>query len=256
MVNRDFKGVWIPKHIWLDSQLTMIEKGILTEIDSLDMGEDGCWASNEYLAKFCQCSECKVSLAITKLAKLGYIRVESFDGRRRKIKSSHLLFKDQPFKKSKADFEKVKESNTRIRPKNNLENNTLSRKSASSVIPEDFENFYGAYPRKVGKQSALKAWKALKPDAGLIKTILSDVELRTRTEWKGQDIHYIPYPATYLNQRRWEDETEPTERKGRETSKEGWKNPALDYEQRDYKAIGKDREGKILDLETGEWVEP
>ena len=34
--NRDFKGVWIPKDIWLNENLTMLEKVILIEIDSLD----------------------------------------------------------------------------------------------------------------------------------------------------------------------------------------------------------------------------
>lgn len=84
--NRDFKGVWIPKELWLNENLTMLEKIILVEIDSLD-NEDHCIAGNEYLAEFCQCSEWKVSNAIKKLEELGYIEVISFDGRHRKIKS-------------------------------------------------------------------------------------------------------------------------------------------------------------------------
>ena len=233
MAERDFKGVWIPRHVWLDENLTMLDKGILTEIDSLDMGEDGCWASNEYLAKFCGCSECKVSLAISKLVQLGYIRIESFDGRRRKIKSCLLLFKDEPFKKSKADFEKVKESNTSNNPRNKPINSN-TRRSAKSEIPEDFSRFYAAYPRKVSKPAALKAWRALKADAALADRIIADVKRRCDTEWKGQAIQYIPHPSTYLNQRRWEDETAPTERK--EATHRGIDpkdNPALDYAQRE-----------------------
>ena len=53
-VNRDFKGVWIPREVWLDSRLSMLDKGILAEIDSLDMSDSGCFASNEHLADFCQ----------------------------------------------------------------------------------------------------------------------------------------------------------------------------------------------------------
>lgn len=85
-MERDFKGVWIPKEIWLNTALTATEKFILTEIDSLD-NEKGCTASNEYLAEFCQCGITKVSTAITKLIKLGYIEIVSFDGRIRIIKS-------------------------------------------------------------------------------------------------------------------------------------------------------------------------
>ena len=49
--NRDFKGVWIPKEIWLNTDLSIIEKVLLVEIDSLDNSDRGCFASNEYLAK-------------------------------------------------------------------------------------------------------------------------------------------------------------------------------------------------------------
>jgi hypothetical protein len=44
-MNRDFKGVWIPKDVWLDHNLTWMEKLLLVEIDSLD-AEKGCFASN------------------------------------------------------------------------------------------------------------------------------------------------------------------------------------------------------------------
>lgn len=121
-MTRDFKGVWIPREVWLDSRLSMLEKGILTEIDSLDSSEDGCWASNEYIAKFCQCSEWKVSTAITKLIDLGYLRILSFDGRTRKLKSCLGFSQRQTCEKPKADFGKPQASNI----KNNTRNNTKS----------------------------------------------------------------------------------------------------------------------------------
>ena len=85
---RDFKGVWIPREIWLDDRLNALDKVILVEIDSLDSLERGCWASNKHIAEFCQCSESKVSQTITKLSRLGYLSVISFDGRQREIKSN------------------------------------------------------------------------------------------------------------------------------------------------------------------------
>lgn len=126
---RDFKGVWIPREIWLDDRLNALDKVILTEIDSLDSSEKGCWASNKYIAEFCQCSESKVSQTITKLTKLGYLRVVSFDGRQREIKSniamglkncetdsqkqkgSLLNFNRQNNKNCEADSQKIRESN-------------------------------------------------------------------------------------------------------------------------------------------------
>lgn len=85
-LERDFKGIYIPKEVWLDEQLTPLEKFILADISSLD-GESGCSASNEYLAKFCQCSVTKVSNAINKLIKLNYLYVESFNGKVRILRS-------------------------------------------------------------------------------------------------------------------------------------------------------------------------
>ena len=96
MEQRDFKGVWISKEVWLDERLNALEKIILVEIDSLDCEESGCYASNEYLATFCQCSLTKVSLGIKKLITLGYIYVVSFDGRTRLLKSKQKKNERQP----------------------------------------------------------------------------------------------------------------------------------------------------------------
>lgn len=109
---RDFKGVWIPKAVWLDDRLTALDKIILVEIDSLDNGERGCFASNKYIADFCQCSETKVSKSISDLIKYGYLFVQSFDGRQRELKSRLTENAKQPCKKYKADKQKIQESNT------------------------------------------------------------------------------------------------------------------------------------------------
>lgn len=85
---RQFKGIWIPKEIWLDDNLSALDKVILAEIDSLDDENNGCYASNQYIADFCKCSESKVSKTISTLKKQGYIYVQNFDGRKRYIKSN------------------------------------------------------------------------------------------------------------------------------------------------------------------------
>lgn len=109
---RDFKGVWIPKRVFLDERLNAIEKIILIEIDSLDAEDsEGCYASNEYLANFCKCSMTKVSTSISKLIKLGYLYVSKNDGRKRYLKSRLSNSESQDFKKSEPDLPKMKESN-------------------------------------------------------------------------------------------------------------------------------------------------
>lgn len=109
-MSRDFKGIWIPKNVWLDERLNALDKCILMEIDSLD-NEKGCYASNLYLAEFCQCSQTKVSTTISRLKEYGYIQIEEFDGRKRKIRSSLSNFKRQTLKNKKADVKKIKDNN-------------------------------------------------------------------------------------------------------------------------------------------------
>lgn len=74
-MKRDFKGVWIPKEIWLEKNLTLQEKCFFVEIDSLD-NEDGCFASNQYFAEHFGISTVRVSEVINALVRKGYITSE------------------------------------------------------------------------------------------------------------------------------------------------------------------------------------
>lgn len=65
----------------------------------------------------------------------------------------------------------------------------------------EFESFYSSYPRKVAKPQAKKAWSKNKC---VLAEVLPALEQHKKT-WK--DPQFVPYPATWLNQRRWEDET-------------------------------------------------
>lgn len=121
MADRDFKGVWIPKTVWLDDRLTALDKVILTEVDSLDQGERGCYASNKHIAEFCQCGEWKVSTSISKLIELGYLYVQKFDGRQREIKSRLGDFKIQTCENHKADLGNPRESNTETNTSTNTD---------------------------------------------------------------------------------------------------------------------------------------
>ena len=139
-MERDFKGIWIPKEIWLDERLNALDKIILCEINSLD-GDEGCFASNQYLAEFCQCSEVKVSKSISLLIDLGYVVVEKFDGRKRFLKTclvnntKHINNTKQPCKKYKADLKKIQHNNI----DNNIDNNNTT-KGVLEKTPERFGN--------------------------------------------------------------------------------------------------------------------
>jgi hypothetical protein len=107
-----------------------------------------------------------------------------------------------------------------------------------------FEDFWAVYPRKVSKQSAIKAWSGGKCSK-IADTIISDVQKRIGTEWNVAEMQFIPHPTTYLHQRRWEDETPPQERI--ERGGKPVNNPALGYQQREYK--DEDFDGLFINLD-------
>lgn len=126
-VKRDFKGVWIPREVWLDKRLSALDKVILTEIDSLDQGGNGCYASNQHLAEFCQCSERKVSDAVTKLIKCGYVSVASFDGRKRTLRSNLSNVRGRLEKSARQDSK-----NCEAESQNLLQSNTYRKTSTNT----------------------------------------------------------------------------------------------------------------------------
>lgn len=138
--NRDFKGVWIPKEVWLNKDLSIIEKCLLVEIDSLDNGEKGCFASNEYLATFFNLSESRMANIISDLKKRGFINQIYFDGRLRglRIVKSEVWFTEN----NKADAVKTVKQNTRKRE----HNNTMS-KTINNTINKDIENEFSHFSK-------------------------------------------------------------------------------------------------------------
>lgn len=69
------------------------------------------------------------------------------------------------------------------------------------------KQFWPAYPRKVAKPKALKAWRKLAPDLDTISAIVTALDWQCRQpRWLEDRGEYIPHAATWLNDRRWEDE--------------------------------------------------
>lgn len=73
------------------------------------------------------------------------------------------------------------------------------------AVPADdrFAEFWQAYPRKVAKPAAEKAWRKV---AGEADAILAGLKRAIGCEqWAKDGGQFIPHPATWLNGRRWED---------------------------------------------------
>lgn len=81
----------------------------------------------------------------------------------------------------------------------------------AGAYSEDFERFWGVYPRKVGKGAAYQSWLKLNPNASLVEKIISTTLLYTKTtQWMKEGGQYIPHAQTFLNQRRFDDTPQVT----------------------------------------------
>jgi len=86
--------------------------------------------------------------------------------------------------------------------------------SKLALLPEGFGRFWEVYPKKVAKSQAANAWKKVSQHPDEIDRIIADIEKRkTSPEWMKDGGQFIPYPASYLNARRWEDIIDTVETK-------------------------------------------
>lgn len=71
-----------------------------------------------------------------------------------------------------------------------------------------FDRFWAAYPRKEAKPKAQRAFAKLKVTEELLNTMLEAIRRQAKAKhWDRPEMRkYIPHPATWLNNRRWEDE--------------------------------------------------
>ncbi len=82
-MHRDFKGIWLPREIWLAKDFSASEKLLWAEIHSLfDRKKGGCYASNEYLMEFVGKKKTRFHEMLAHLKKKGCVIQGTFEGRR------------------------------------------------------------------------------------------------------------------------------------------------------------------------------
>ena len=81
---------------------------------------------------------------------------------------------------------------------------TFSEPTKATPIGAEFEKVWSAYPRKVGKGAAEKAWTKARKRADF-DDIAPGLRAFIRAA-KGSDPKFIPHLSTWLNERRWEDD--------------------------------------------------
>jgi hypothetical protein len=188
MAERDFKGVWIPAEIWLNKELSIMEKLFLVEIDSLD-NKFGCVASNAHFSEFfgitkARCTQIIKSLEAKKLVTIALKR----NGKQiteRKIRVVNKLTRGS--KNTKLGYlENAQGSNTK-------DNNTKPRAFCpkSSILPDSinqpawFEwcDYRSSIKAKISKHAFAKQVKLLAAYPHDVQQEMIDKSISN--DWKG-----------------------------------------------------------------------
>ena len=127
---------------------------------------------------------------------------------------SRRMIRDENLRQTRAAGGKLGGNpNLKVKDKVNQEvkqkptpSSSSSSSSTKDIYTQEFEEFWDFYPQKTGKGEAYKSWKKIKPDArlrGLITVAVGKYKLSKKVK-EG----FIKNPATWLNQRCWEDESQ------------------------------------------------
>lgn len=201
-MERQFKGIWIPKEIWLNEKMTMQEKVFFAEIESLDSSKErGCYASNSYFAKFFQLSKSRCSEIISSLKNKGLISVSMVrknghkDIEERQIKvvgkrHTPIRFPEAPIRETGIPYSgKAEDSNT--------DNNTNNNESVKEDLPSPSfsdspppQTNQGMYGREAVVPTKMQVWEVFQRMGGTKEMAKKFYDNNEATGWyfKGSPI--------------------------------------------------------------------
>lgn len=206
----------IPASVRYDNNLTPSEKLFYGEITALTYKTGECWATNSYFANLYNVSTRSITSWIAHLEKNNYIQTETFYKENSKEIEKRVIkipIENNFYTYGNKFLEGYRKKDLGGIEKNFQENNTSNNNTSinnKEIYKERFEIFYKAYPKHLKKAEVEKWFLKNKPDETLFKTIMTQLEKFKQTkEWS--NTQYIPYPSTWLNQKRWEDQIETKE---------------------------------------------
>lgn len=202
---------YFDRGVWFEILMLMHEgemRGKLT-LNGTSMPDDA-------LSQILGIEKAKLKQTLTKLVSYGVASIEQETG----ILVNRRMLRDEHLRKIRVECGSKggRPPKTKAKPHDNQNLTPSVSVSVSSSVTTDkhtssppggdgvgFEEFWKTYPRKVGKGAAQRAWhntRKIRP-----ANIVAIVESHKRSPaWIKEDGQFIPHPATWLNQHRWEDE--------------------------------------------------
>jgi len=140
-MERNFKGVWIAAEIWLDKDLTLVEKALLAEIDSFTGNGRSFMKSNDTIQSEYGISRNTIGRSLRKLADRGFVEV-TFNGRVRCV-TTRAGSIPKMGRQSTQNGEAASPNDTSTNTSKRTKNNTIKEKGV--VLPFDSKEFADAW---------------------------------------------------------------------------------------------------------------
>ena len=161
-----------------------------------------------------------VEIAINKLASAGLVALYVFEGKpylylptwnehqtirakRSKYPEPENICKQMISDASKCSRNPIQSNPNPIQSESESESEFNTRKALDPA----FDAFWQVYPKKTGKEAARKAFKKIPKSAHSLLVPAVEAQKKSR-QWMEENGRFIPNPATWLNQGRWEDEVQ------------------------------------------------
>lgn len=198
-------------------EMPTAQKFVLISLADQANDEGVCWPSVGSVIKRTGLSEASVRRAIKSLEKAELIRAEREPGKATTYTITPVtvipLSEGYPCHSDRTPLSHRQDTPVTVIPPYTLnrqgtvkEPSTRTR-GARSLPGASFDRFWSAYPKRRSKGAAEKAWQKLAPDEQLEDTILRALErAKTSVDWLKEGGKYVPYPATWLNAKGWEDD--------------------------------------------------
>ena len=236
----------IPQEIFRDERLSLKDIGLL--VSMLSLPDNWNFSENGLETIFKNDGQSSIRAGLKKLEQAGYLKRErtrdKTSGRMSAV--NWYLYESPQCENPQVENPQVEKppvenphldnphlDNPRLEnpPQSNTKQSTTkeSKTKKPNTHANGFEEFWTVYPKKRAKEDARRAWNKLKPDEDLQKTIIQAVNTQKRSkDWTKDGGQFIPYPASWLNGRRWEDETGQHQQQEKQTF-DPHRNPYEEY---------------------------
>lgn len=196
----------IPNRWLRDERLSLKAIGLLAQLHSHSVG----WrVSVRSLAEANDCGLDLIRTAIAELEGAGYLRREQNRGENNQFAESLWTTIDPSSGFPSSAFPNTENPTPK---KNNTKKNNLKKHMPNDELKR-FDEFWAAYPRRVGKNSAIRAYAVARDryagSTGDYEQTVIQGALRLAQDPNLPPIQFVPYPTTWLNRDGWCDDPYP-----------------------------------------------